>query len=178
MLETKQLQIFKTVVKVGGFTRASQRLNLSQPAASQHVRVLEKELGVALLLRVGKATRLTPAGEVLLQCATQVLDKLDEVQRVLVDHGEGRATIVRLGAPEPACILGALPVTSWPWSSGASRDRGHVRGDPADRHPSHADVLCRGRVAARHRDHAGILLPQRRDPARGPARSSPACSRS
>lgn len=93
MLETKQLRIFKTVVEVGGFTRASQRLNLSQPAVSQHVRALEKELGVPLLPRVGKATRLTPAGEVLLQCATQVLDKLDEVQRVLAHDGEGRATI-------------------------------------------------------------------------------------
>src|SRR5213594_27134 len=104
MLETKQLRIFKTVVEVGGFTRAGQRLNLSQPAISQHVRALEKELGVPLLLRVGKATRLTPAGEVLLQCATQVLDKLEEVQRVLAEDGDGRATIVRLGTPEPACV--------------------------------------------------------------------------
>ena len=104
MLETKQLRIFKTVVEVGGFTRAGQRLNLSQPAISQHVRALEKELGVPLLLRIGKATRLTPAGEVLLQCATQVLDKLEEVQRVLAEDGDGRATIVRLGTPEPACV--------------------------------------------------------------------------
>ena len=104
MLETKQLRTFKTVVEVGGFTRAGQRLNLSQPAISQHVRALEKELGVPLLLRIGKATRLTPAGEVLLQCATQVLDKLEEVQRVLAEDGDGRATIVRLGTPEPACV--------------------------------------------------------------------------
>src|SRR5205823_3866948 len=65
---------------------------------------LEKELGVPLLRRIGKATRLTPAGEVLLQCATQVLDKLEEVQRVLAEDGDGRATIVRLGTPEPACV--------------------------------------------------------------------------
>jgi DNA-binding transcriptional LysR family regulator len=72
MLETKQLKIFKTIVEVGSFTRAGARLNLSQPAISQHIRALEEHLGVPVLLRVGKRARPTPAGEVLLHCAEQV----------------------------------------------------------------------------------------------------------
>src|SRR2546430_16695589 len=99
MLETKQLRIFKTVVEVGGFTRAGQRLNLSQPAISQHVRALEKELGVPLLLRVGKATRLTPAGGVVLQCATQGLDKVQGGPRVLSERGGRRAAVRPAGTP-------------------------------------------------------------------------------
>lgn len=104
MLETKQLKIFRAVVDSGGFTRAGQRLGLSQPAISQQVRALEKMLGVELLLRSGNGVRPTPAGEIFLECARQVLDKLDEVTRFLGDHGDGTAGILRLGAPEPACI--------------------------------------------------------------------------
>ena len=102
MLETKQLRIFKTIVEVGSFTAAGEHLSLSQPAISQQVRALEERLGVRLLVRTGRSTRPTPAGEVLLQCARQVLDKIEEVQRVLGEHGNGKAGVVRIGTPEPA----------------------------------------------------------------------------
>ncbi len=103
MLETKQLNIFRAVVETGGFTRAGQRLGLSQPAVSQQIRALERAVGVELLLRTAGAVRPTPAGEIFLECARHVLDKLDEVTRFLGDHGDGTAGILRLGAPEPAC---------------------------------------------------------------------------
>ena len=64
MFETKQLRIFKTIVEVGSFTRAGEALGLSQPSISQHVRALEEAAGVPLLVRVGKGTRPTPAGDV------------------------------------------------------------------------------------------------------------------
>ena len=75
MIETKQLQIFKTIVEVGSFTGAGEELGLSQPAISQQIRALEEEVGVPLLVRLGRSTRMTPAGEVLLQCARQVLEQ-------------------------------------------------------------------------------------------------------
>lgn len=103
MLETKQLKIFRAVVETGGFTRAGQRLGLSQPAISQQIRALEQALGVALLLRGSGPVRPTPSGEIFLECARHVLDKLDEVTRCLGDHGDGTAGVLRLGAPEPAC---------------------------------------------------------------------------
>ena len=104
MLETKQLKILLTVVEAGGFTRAGQRLGLSQPAISQQVRLLERNLGVELLLRGGGTVRPTPAGEVLIECARQVLDRLDDVTRFIGDNSDGAAGVLRLGAPEPACI--------------------------------------------------------------------------
>lgn len=103
MFETKQLRIFKTIVDVGSFTRAGEQLGLSQPAISQQVRALEDALGVTLLVRLGKTTRPTPAGEALVQCARQVLDKLDETRRYIEEHGRGRAGMVRIGTPEPPC---------------------------------------------------------------------------
>jgi LysR family transcriptional regulator, low CO2-responsive transcriptional regulator len=103
MLETKQLKIFKTIVEVGSFTRAGARLNLSQPAISQHIRALEEHLGVPVLLRVGKRARPTPAGEVLLHCAEQVLDKIEDAERLLAEQGMGAGGMVRIGGADAAC---------------------------------------------------------------------------
>ena len=103
MLETKQLKIFKTIVDVGSFTRAGARLNLSQPAISQHIRALEEHLGVPVLLRVGKRARPTPAGEVLLHCAEQVLDKIEDAERLLAEQGMGGGGMVRIGGGDAAC---------------------------------------------------------------------------
>ena len=103
MIETKQLQIFKTIVDVGSFTGAGEQLGISQSAISQQIRALEEELGVPLLVRLGRSTRMTPAGEAFLNCARQVLDKLDETRRFLDEHARGRAGVVRIGTPEPPC---------------------------------------------------------------------------
>ncbi len=103
MIETRQLQIFKTIVEVGSFTGAGEALGISQSAISQQIRVLEEELGVPLLVRLGRSTRLTPSGEVFLGCAQQVLEKLEETRRFLDEHARGRAGVVRIGTPEPPC---------------------------------------------------------------------------
>src|SRR4051812_35590874 len=103
MIETKQLKIFKTIVDVGSFTRAGARLNLSQPAISQHIRALEEHLGVPVLLRVGKRARPTPAGEVLLHCAEQVLDKIEDAERLLAEQGMGGGGMIRIGGGDAAC---------------------------------------------------------------------------
>src|SRR5690606_35928265 len=50
MIELKQLKTFRTIVEVGSFTGAGERLGISRSAISQQVRALEEELGVTLLL--------------------------------------------------------------------------------------------------------------------------------
>ncbi len=103
MIETKQLKIFRTIVEVGSFTGAGERLGVSQSAISQQIHALEEELGVPLLIRAGKSLQITPAGDVLLHCARQVLDKIDETRRHLEEHSRGRGGLVRIGTPEPPC---------------------------------------------------------------------------
>ncbi len=103
MIETKQLRILRSIIEVGSFTGAGEQLGMSQPAISQQIRALEEQLGVAVLLRSGKTLKATPAGEMLLQCARQVLDKLDETERYLEEHVKGRGGMVRIGTPEPPC---------------------------------------------------------------------------
>lgn len=64
-LNLHHLRVFARVAQEGGFTRAAQSLRLSQPAVSKAVRELERQTGVPLLERAGRATRLTAAGEAL-----------------------------------------------------------------------------------------------------------------
>jgi DNA-binding transcriptional LysR family regulator len=71
MLENYRVQVFRAVAELLSFRRAAERLHISQPSVSQHVQLLEEELGLRLLDRGASGIRLTPAGEVLLRFAAQ-----------------------------------------------------------------------------------------------------------
>ncbi len=63
MLNATWLETFTTLAETGHFTRAAQRLNMTQPGVSQHLRKLEAQLGRKLIAQDGKSFSLTPAGE-------------------------------------------------------------------------------------------------------------------
>ena len=71
-----QLKSFVAVVDQGGFTAASRRLGLSQPAVSRAIATLEKELGLPLLVRGRDGTSLTEAGALALTHAREALRHL------------------------------------------------------------------------------------------------------
>ena len=60
-----RMETFLTVCKCMNFTRASEKLNITQPAVSQHIRFLEKHYNTKLFRYEGKKLRLTGAGEIL-----------------------------------------------------------------------------------------------------------------
>ena len=62
-MELQQLRGFFEVARQGSFTRAADKLFLTQPAVSQQIKALEEELGQSLLERGRKGVRLTQAGE-------------------------------------------------------------------------------------------------------------------
>src|SRR3954451_5959392 len=62
-MELRQLRTFEAVARHRSFTRASEELLVAQPAVSQQVRRLERELGVDLLRRTSRSVSLTPRGE-------------------------------------------------------------------------------------------------------------------
>jgi DNA-binding transcriptional LysR family regulator len=71
-LNLHHLRVFASVAEEGGFTRAAQALRLSQPAVSKAVRELERDTGMPLFERAGRATRLTAAGEALFARAREL----------------------------------------------------------------------------------------------------------
>lgn len=63
MLNATWLNTFTTLCETGHFTRAAERLNMTQPGVSQHLRKLEAQLGQDLISQQGKSFTLTTAGE-------------------------------------------------------------------------------------------------------------------
>lgn len=63
MLNATWLETFTTLCETGHFTRTADRLNMTQPGVSQHLRKLEQQVGQDLINRQGKSFTLTPAGE-------------------------------------------------------------------------------------------------------------------
>ena len=72
-MDLHQLRTFVAIADDGGVTRAAARLNLSQPAASRQMQVLEATLGVTLFVRIGRRVQLTSDGEDLLWHSRRVL---------------------------------------------------------------------------------------------------------
>ena len=67
MLNTQHLITFRALVQTGSFTKTAKQVGLTQPAVSQHIQKLERDLGEALFIRHGRTTEMTPAGKILLQ---------------------------------------------------------------------------------------------------------------
>ncbi len=65
-MDIRQLEYFVAVVETANFTRAAERVHISQSGVSAQIRQLERELGQPLLDRSGKTVRLTDAGAVVL----------------------------------------------------------------------------------------------------------------
>src|SRR5438477_2374460 len=95
-MELRQLEYFVAVAEEANFTRAAQRVRISQSGVSAQVRQLERELGAALLDRSGRAATVTTAGEAVLEHARAVLASVRALRQAVDDvHGlvRGRLAI-------------------------------------------------------------------------------------
>ncbi|TMC09529.1 MAG: LysR family transcriptional regulator [Chloroflexi bacterium] len=79
-MELHQLRYFVTVVRDGTFTKAAERLYITQPSLSEQIRKLETELGSPLFQRLGRRLALTSAGESLLPHAEKVMFELEQAR--------------------------------------------------------------------------------------------------
>ena len=87
-MELHQLRYFVAVVQEGTFTRAAERLYITQPSLSEQIRKLETELGSPLFRRLGRRLVLTSAGESLLPHAEKVVLEVEEA-KARVDEVRG-----------------------------------------------------------------------------------------
>jgi DNA-binding transcriptional LysR family regulator len=97
-LDTALLRTLTTVVELGSFMRAGERLGRSQPALSLQMKKLEETLGLSLFKKDGRKFALTEAGDTLLTYARRLLELNDEA--VSAVHTMKVSGSIRLGIPE------------------------------------------------------------------------------
>jgi LysR family transcriptional regulator, carnitine catabolism transcriptional activator len=104
-MEIRQLRHAVAVVDEGGFTAAADTVGITQPALSQSIAALERELGISLFVR-GRQVALTAAGEAFLGPARQALRAADTVREVAADITGPLAELVgRFRASHPAVTV-------------------------------------------------------------------------
>lgn len=107
-MQFQQLAYFVAVAETLHFTRAAERVHVSQPSLSQQIRALESELGAELFSRARGNIALTEAGETLLPLARRILADTDTARLEVQELGQLRRGRVRLGAT-PSLCTGLLP---------------------------------------------------------------------
>lgn len=101
---------FRRVVELGSFTAAARELDLSNAGVSKHVRELEAELGVALLVRTTRRIALTEAGRGYFERAVSILDAVDAAEAELgLLQGEAVGRL-RISAPVSLGVLHLAPL--------------------------------------------------------------------
>jgi len=96
MLDAHQLNIFLVASDTLNFTQAAERLHMSQPSVSQHIRALEKHFDELLFIRQGRSLILSDAGRVLIPMARQFVKqstRINEAMSSLKGHIKGRISI-------------------------------------------------------------------------------------
>jgi DNA-binding transcriptional LysR family regulator len=84
-MELRQLEYFVAVAEEGGFTRAAERVHISQSGVSAQVKALERELGAELFERSSRIARLTTAGAAALPHARRALDAATALRQSVDD---------------------------------------------------------------------------------------------
>src|SRR5262245_25115838 len=97
-MNLRHLRTFVVVADAGGFAAASDRLNLSQSAASRQIQALEAELRVMLFDRIGRRVHLTSEGEDLLGRSRHLLAEADSFAERARALEKGEKGILRVGA--------------------------------------------------------------------------------
>lgn len=110
-IDLKQLKYFLAVAEEKSFSRAAERLHISQPPLSQQIMKLESELGVRLFTRTTRSFELTVAGRALMVEAAELLGKMrmtiDTIRQI--DRGEvGRLRVGIVGSAMWGPIPGLL----------------------------------------------------------------------
>lgn len=117
MFDLRQLRYFVAVAETLSFTRAAQRLHLSQPPLSQQIRSLEEDLGVRLFDRNRRHVALTEPGRLFLDEARKILSQVDAARITATEAAAGHKGRLRLAYPASLSFHRALPQTLLRFSS-------------------------------------------------------------
>lgn len=103
-MDTRQLEMFRTVAEEGAFTAAAERLHISQSAVSRQLKLLEEELGTLLFHRTGRGVTLTPEGELLLTAANRIAVEMQDVVSQISETKELQRGLLSIGGGMTVCL--------------------------------------------------------------------------
>jgi DNA-binding transcriptional LysR family regulator len=111
MFDFRQLRYFIAVAEELSFTRAAQRLHLSQPPLSQQIQALEQDLGIRLLERDKRNVTLTEPGRLFLEQARQILAMAEDARTRVTEAAAGFSGQLKLAYTVSVSFHPALPQT-------------------------------------------------------------------
>ena len=104
MIENRHLRYFAVLARTLHMTRAAQQLHVAQPALTQNIQHLERELGATLIARTGRSLALTEAGAVFLAEAERSLHQFELAKTAARKAARGEAGNLSLGFSSAAGI--------------------------------------------------------------------------
>ena len=102
--DLKQLRSFIDVADLGSFSAAADKVGVTQPAISLHIRLLEKQLGTRLIERVGRRAQPTSAGRDLLVHARRIAEDVAQAIEAVAPHRSDATGRLRIGTGATALI--------------------------------------------------------------------------
>jgi LysR family transcriptional regulator for metE and metH len=103
-MELSQLRTFRVVAETLNFTRAAERLGLTQSAVSHQIKSLETELGEPLFIRAKRGVKLSPTGQAALEHAVRILDEAEALRERVGGGEHSPAGRVRAAAATQAFV--------------------------------------------------------------------------
>jgi len=96
-MELRRLRYMSVLAEELHFGRAAERLGITQPALTQHIQALERELGVELFQRTKRSVKLTVVGRVTLNEAIRTLQQAEKTMPVARQAGRGELGHIEIG---------------------------------------------------------------------------------
>ncbi len=96
-MELRHLLYFKTVAEVLHFTKAAEKLHISQPPLTRQIKELENELGVQLFVRNNKRVELTDAGRYFLEASESLIRQLERSKQLVKQIHDAVSGEFRIG---------------------------------------------------------------------------------
>lgn len=109
-MDIRTLRYFVEVVRQQSFTRAAEKMFVTQPTISKMLRNLEDELGCTLLIRDGRRLLLTDTGQVVYQRGLSILAEFHQLEAELGDINHLNRGVLRLGIPPMVGVLMTGPI--------------------------------------------------------------------
>lgn len=109
-MELWHLRTFRAVAETLNFTKATEKLHLTQSAISHQIKALEAELRVPLFIRAKRGVILTDAGKIALEYAVRILDETEEMREKVAGREKSLVGRVRVAAATQALVYLFAPL--------------------------------------------------------------------